>query len=231
MQVVIEFVVPESGPCKLVQPVFAACADRYHPNAVFLKVEIEDDIGDLHKVAASYSVKSFPTHIFVINGKVADSVSGPITEPAFNQIIDKYLAEAQGKSKIELITEEWDHSMVFECAIKEEFDSHMRVVDTDQLVVIEFVVPGSGTCKLVQPVFAACARRHPGTVFLKVEVEDDIGDLHKVAASYSVKSFPTHIFVMNGKVVDTVSGPITEPAFNQIIDKYLAAAAAATSTA
>ncbi|PWN21773.1 thioredoxin H-type-like protein, partial [Microstroma glucosiphilum] len=71
-----------------------------------------------------------------------------------------------------------------------------------KLVVVDFTASWCGPCKMIKPYFDELARKHTGSVFLKVDVDAN----RATAQAYSVSAMPTFLFLKNSSVIDTLRG-------------------------
>lgn len=69
-------------------------------------------------------------------------------------------------------------------------------------VTIDFTASWCGPCRTIAPVFVEYAKKFPGAIFLKVDVDE----LKEVAEAYKVEAMPTFLFYKGGEKVDTVVG-------------------------
>uniref|UniRef100_A0A7C9CHY0 Thioredoxin domain-containing protein n=2 Tax=Opuntia streptacantha TaxID=393608 RepID=A0A7C9CHY0_OPUST len=68
---VLYFTATWCGPCRVISPVYVSLAEKY-PNAVFLKI----DIDEARDVASQRNISSVPTFFFIKDGKEIDKVVG-----------------------------------------------------------------------------------------------------------------------------------------------------------
>ena len=68
----VDFTAVWCGPCQRIAPAYAALAEEYADEAVFVKVDV-DRLGEL---AAELGVTSMPTFLFFKSGEMIDSMRG-----------------------------------------------------------------------------------------------------------------------------------------------------------
>jgi len=83
-----------------------------------------------------------------------------------------------------------------------EFNSGVLELSKSKLVVVDFTATWCGPCQTIAPVFAKLAEDHPGSEFVKVDV-DDAAD---VAAHCKISSMPTFHLYKGGATVEEFSG-------------------------
>ncbi|PWN28706.1 thioredoxin H-type-like protein, partial [Jaminaea rosea] len=71
-----------------------------------------------------------------------------------------------------------------------------------KLVVVDFTASWCGPCRMIAPTFESLAKKHTGSVFLKVDVDENAA----VARAYSVSAMPTFVFLKNKSVIETLRG-------------------------
>ena len=77
-----------------------------------------------------------------------------------------------------------------------------RANESKKLVVIDFTASWCGPCRMIAPIFTEFARKYPGVVFLKVDVDE----LKTVAQDWAVEAMPTFVYVKEGTIVDRTVG-------------------------
>lgn len=70
--VVIDFFATWCGPCKRIAPIFEDLADKYYPQILFFKVDV-DESPDL---VNDFDVSAMPTFVFLKDGKIVKKVEG-----------------------------------------------------------------------------------------------------------------------------------------------------------
>lgn len=77
------------------------------------------------------------------------------------------------------------------------------IMDTDQLVLVDFGATWCGPCKALEPVLDELASEYAGKVRI---VRCDIEEAPQTAQKYGVLSVPTVLFLKNGKEIDRFVG-------------------------
>ena len=93
----------------------------------------------------------------------------------------------------------------------QEFQS--EVLDSKDLVFVDFFATWCGPCKMMAPVIDQLAEEMDGKAkIFKIDV-DEARDL---AAKYRIMSVPTLMFFKNGEVVDQIMGAVPK---DRLVDK------------
>ncbi|XP_010932739.2 LOW QUALITY PROTEIN: thioredoxin H1 [Elaeis guineensis] len=74
--------------------------------------------------------------------------------------------------------------------------------ESKKLVVIDFTASWCAPCRMIAPIFAELARKFPGVLFLKVDVDE----LKSVAQDWAIEAMPTFVFLKEGTIVDKLVG-------------------------
>jgi thioredoxin 1 len=80
-----------------------------------------------------------------------------------------------------------------------------EVLNTDQVVLVDFWAEWCGPCKMIGPVVAELANEYAGKAVIgKLDVDSN----SITSSQFNVRSIPTLLFFRNGEVVDKVVGAV-----------------------
>ena len=85
--VVCDFFATWCGPCKMLAPVIDAMSEKYGDKAVFVKVDIDENI----ELAARYGIMSIPLVSVFENGVQNDSSLGYMSKSDADEFLNKNL--------------------------------------------------------------------------------------------------------------------------------------------
>jgi len=104
--------------------------------------------------------------------------------------------------------------------IKPQFisDSQFQteVLDTDQLVVVDFWASWCGPCKSMDPVLQNLATNNPDVKFVKIDTDKH----HKIKDDFSIYGLPTLLYIKNGKEISRTVGLTTEGTVRNNINRW-----------
>ena len=94
-----------------------------------------------------------------------------------------------------------------------------EVMQSSDLVMVDFWAVWCGPCQMVAPIVEELAKEYSGK--LKV-MKLNTDEAPEVAGRYQIMSIPTILFFKNGQPVEKLVGARPKPQFKQIIDSLLA---------
>ncbi len=93
-----------------------------------------------------------------------------------------------------------------------------KVLDSENLSVIDFWAEWCGPCRLIGPIIEELAEEYEGKALIgKVNVDEQ----PEVSFKYQVRSIPTILLIKGGEVVDKHVGVTTKHALSQKIEAHL----------
>ncbi len=93
-----------------------------------------------------------------------------------------------------------------------------QVLNSAQVVVVDFYASWCGPCKMFAPVFESFASKFAGQV-KAVKIDTEIS--HSTSARYGIQSIPTLVIFKNGQEVKRISGALSEPQLENLVAPYL----------
>jgi thioredoxin 2 len=85
--VIIDFWAPWCGPCKMMGPVFSKVAENFALEALFAKVNTENE----QFLGSKFGIKSIPTIIIFKNGVELNRISGALNENDLKNLVTKVI--------------------------------------------------------------------------------------------------------------------------------------------
>ena len=93
-----------------------------------------------------------------------------------------------------------------------------EILNTDQLVVVDFWATWCGPCKALAPVVEELAEEYEGKAVI---VKCNVDECDDIPMQYGIRSIPTLIFLKNGEVVDRTVGAMAKAALAAKIEGLL----------
>ena len=94
-----------------------------------------------------------------------------------------------------------------------------EVMQSPDLVMVDFWAVWCGPCQMVAPIVEELAKEYAGKMkVMKLNTDE----APEVAGRYQIMSIPTILFFKNGQPVEKLVGARPKPQFKQIIDSLLA---------
>lgn len=95
-------------------------------------------------------------------------------------------------------------------------ESLVEVLDTDQLVVLDFWAEWCGPCRALSPIIDELAKDNPDVVIGKIDASEN----GKSALDYNITSIPCVVFIKNGTEIDRFRGLQSKPTLQAKINEY-----------
>ena len=93
------------------------------------------------------------------------------------------------------------------------------VIQSSDLIMVDFWATWCGPCKIVAPVVEELAQEYAGKVkFAKVNTDEN----PDIASRFNIRGIPTLIFFKDGKVLDQIVGAVPKAQLKSKIDSFLA---------
>lgn len=99
----------------------------------------------------------------------------------------------------------------------------IEVMQSSQVVMVDFWAVWCGPCQMVAPIVEQLASEYAGK--LKV-MKLNTDEAPEIAGRYQIMSIPTILFFKGGQPVEKLIGARPKPEFKQVIDSLLAQQAA-----
>ncbi|UCE75518.1 MAG: thioredoxin [Methanomassiliicoccales archaeon] len=84
---VVDCWAPWCGPCRMLSPIIDELASEYEGEIVFGKLNTDKNRG----VAGEFGIMSIPTLLFIINGRLVDTIIGAVPKEVIESKLRNYL--------------------------------------------------------------------------------------------------------------------------------------------
>lgn len=121
--------------------------------------------------------------------------------------------------KIQAMLDQVDHrKQVSNYPIAITDDNFHEIVETNELLVVDFWAPWCGPCRMVGPIIEQLAAEYAGKVtFGKMNVDEN----QMVASNFGIMSIPTIVVFNRGKAVETIVGAYPKTHMEAVFKRYL----------
>ena len=93
-----------------------------------------------------------------------------------------------------------------------------EVIQSSNLVMVDFWATWCGPCKIVAPVVEELAKEYEGKVtFVKVNTDEN----QDLATKYNIRGIPTLMFFKEGNIADQVVGAVPKAQLKSKIDSLV----------
>jgi thioredoxin 1 len=99
-----------------------------------------------------------------------------------------------------------------------DVDFQQEVLESEIPVVVDFMAPWCGPCKMIAPILKKLEQEYSGRVKF---VELDTDQYSALSAQYGVQKIPNLTFFKNGEIVDQLVGFLSAGQITQSVEKVV----------
>lgn len=92
-----------------------------------------------------------------------------------------------------------------------------EILENDKVVLVDFYADWCGPCKMVAPILEKIGSERSDFDIAKINVDES----QDLAYEYSVQAIPTMVIFKNGKVVNSITGFMTENQIVEMLSSYI----------
>jgi len=94
-------------------------------------------------------------------------------------------------------------------------ENFTEVIESNDIVVVDFWAPWCGPCQSFAPVFEAAAEANPDTAFVKINTEEQ----QELAGHFQIRSIPTLMVFREQVLIFSQPGVLPESALAKLVDE------------
>ncbi len=85
--VLLDFWAEWCGPCRMMEPAIHELAMKYKGKIAVVKINVDKE----REIAAKYGIMAVPTYMLIVEGKIAERITGAVGFHVLDKMIQKYI--------------------------------------------------------------------------------------------------------------------------------------------